>query len=156
MMRHVLAAICAAFLVFAAPAQGLAEDFLSKNDRRLVQQSLTQSGYNTRGVDGVFGKGTRRAIRDWQATNGYRSTGRLTEAQFNAIIGSSRASLPLGHQPTTAAVDAVPSVRCRRCRQTLAVVARRQRHLRRLADEYNGRRDDVVVAYTQNDGYRHA
>ena len=87
MMRHVLAAICAAFLVFAAPAQGLAEDFLSKNDRRLVQQSLTQSGYNTRGVDGVFGKGTRRAIRDWQATNGYRATGRLTEAQFNAIIG---------------------------------------------------------------------
>lgn len=86
-MKHLFAALCAAVLLIAAPAQTFAEDFLSKNDRRLVQRSLTQSGYDTRGVDGVFGKGTRRAIRDWQAFNGYRATGRLTQAQFAAITG---------------------------------------------------------------------
>ena len=86
-MKHFLAAICAAVLLIAGPVQAFAEDFLSKNDRRLVQRSLTQSGFDTRGADGIFGKGTRRAIRDWQAYNGYRVSGRLTERQFNAIIG---------------------------------------------------------------------
>ena len=89
-MRYVLTTICLALLLIWAPAQ--AEDFLSKDDRRLVQRSLTQSGYDTRGVDGVFGKGTRRAIRDWQASNGYRSTGRLTPLQFDDIVSAGRAS----------------------------------------------------------------
>ena len=86
-MKHLFAAICALVLLVATPLQTVAEDFLSKNDRRLVQRTLTQSGYNTRGVDGVFGKGTRRAIRDWQSYNGYRATGRLTVAQYEALVG---------------------------------------------------------------------
>lgn len=89
-MRHIFTTIFLAILLVTAPAQ--AEDFLSKDDRRLVQRSLTQSGYDTRGVDGVFGKGTRRAIRDWQVSNGYRSTGRLTERQFTRVINLGRAS----------------------------------------------------------------
>lgn len=74
-------------MLAGTPGLSGAEDFLSKDDRRFVQRSLTQSGFDTRGVDGVFGKGTRRAIRDWQAFNGYQSTGRLTRAQYAAITG---------------------------------------------------------------------
>ena len=86
-MKHLFAAFCAMILLIAAPAPTYAEDFLSKNDRRDAQRALSQSGFDTRGVDGVFGKGTRRAIRDWQAYNGYRATGRLTAAQFAALTG---------------------------------------------------------------------
>ncbi len=89
-MRYAITTLLLAILLIWTPAQ--AEDFLSKDDRRLVQSSLTQSGYDTRGVDGVFGKGTRRAIRDWQSSNGYRTTGRLTQRQFNAIVSAGRSS----------------------------------------------------------------
>ena len=87
-MRKLFNVLCMTIMLIGAPGLASAEDFLSKDDRRSVQRSLTQSGYNTRGVDGVFGKGTRRAIRDWQAQNGYRSTGRLAPAQYAAITGS--------------------------------------------------------------------
>lgn len=89
-MRTLITTLFLAALLISSP--GHAESFLSKDDRRLVQRSLTQSGYNTRGVDGVFGKGTRRAIRDWQAFNGYRSTGRLTRAQYTTIVSAGGAS----------------------------------------------------------------
>jgi peptidoglycan hydrolase-like protein with peptidoglycan-binding domain len=74
-------------MLVATPSLAGSEDFLSKDDRRLVQQSLSQSGFDTRSVDGVFGKGTRRAIWEWQTFNGYKSTGRLTRAQCAAISG---------------------------------------------------------------------
>lgn len=89
-MRYFLTTCFLAILLISTSAQ--AESFLSKDDRRLVQRSLTQSGYDTRGVDGVFGKGTRRAIRGWQAYNGYRSTGRLTQAQYTDIVSAGGAS----------------------------------------------------------------
>lgn len=89
-MRCAITTFFLAILLIWTPAQ--AEDFLSKDDRRLVQRSLTQSGYDTRGVDGVFGKGSRRAIRDWQASNGYRTTGRITQRQFDAIVSAGGAS----------------------------------------------------------------
>ncbi len=88
LFNPVAAAMFAVVFTIAMSFQAIAEDFLSKDDRRIVQRSLTVSGYDTRGVDGVFGKGTRRAIRDWQAVNGYRTTGRLTKGQFIAIVGS--------------------------------------------------------------------
>ena len=89
-MRHLLIMLCAVVVAAAMTGQAVAEDFLSKDDRRIVQRSLTAAGYDTRGVDGVFGKGTRRAIRNWQASNGYRATGRLTEAQFTRIVAGAR------------------------------------------------------------------
>lgn len=49
---------------------------LSRGERRNIQQYLTDLGFNTRGVDGLFGNGTRTAIRSWQrrerlTRNGY-------------------------------------------------------------------------------------
>ncbi len=55
---------------------------LSRDQRREIQRDLTVLGYNTRGVDGIFGQGTRRAIRDWQAATGLRESGYLNQIQI--------------------------------------------------------------------------
>ncbi|MDA7430493.1 peptidoglycan-binding protein [Primorskyibacter aestuariivivens] len=63
---------------------------LNRNDRRRVQGQLTLLGYNTRGVDGIFGNGTRNAIRAWQRANGYPQTGYLTRTIMNLIASQAR------------------------------------------------------------------
>ena len=63
---------------------------LNRNDRRRVQRQLTLLGYNTRGVDGIFGNGTRNAIRAWQRANGYPQTGYLTRTYMNLIASQAR------------------------------------------------------------------
>lgn len=59
---------------------------LSYADRRAIQAQLVKEGYNTRGVDGVFGPGTRGAITAWQEERGRLATGYLTEAQAEALL----------------------------------------------------------------------
>lgn len=58
---------------------------LSTADRREVQERLTLLGHDTRGIDGVFGPGTRRAISGWQANAGEAATGFLTADQIAAL-----------------------------------------------------------------------
>lgn len=58
---------------------------LSRDQRRAVQQNLTLMGYDTRGVDGIFGRGSRRAIGDWQKANGRAETGYLDADQVALI-----------------------------------------------------------------------
>ena len=60
---------------------------LSRNERRKIQENLTLLEYNTRGVDGIFGPGSRSAIRNWQQTNGFNQTGYLTAEQISRIDG---------------------------------------------------------------------
>ena len=60
---------------------------LTRNQRRTIQQNLTLLGYDTRGVDGIFGRGTRGAIRNWQQDNGFAQTSFLTEAQISRLDG---------------------------------------------------------------------
>ena len=43
---------------------------LGRTDRRRIQAGLSASGRNPGPADGVFGTGTRAAIRDWQAFRG--------------------------------------------------------------------------------------
>ena len=94
-MRYFFAILSVAMLLIAAPGHAGSEDFLSKDDRRAVQRALTQSGFDTRGVDGVFGKGTRRAIRDWQTFNGFRASGVLNPVQYAAITGDGASAVAL-------------------------------------------------------------
>ena len=58
---------------------------LSRNGRRDIQRDLTLLDYDTRGVDGIFGPGSRRAIRNWQQSNGFAQTSFLTAEQINRI-----------------------------------------------------------------------
>ena len=55
---------------------------LSRNERRAVQQDLTDLGFNTHGVDGLFGNGTRTAIQSWQRRERLARTGYLDADQI--------------------------------------------------------------------------
>jgi len=75
--------------ILAEPNRGarLAEESLglSRQERREIQRHLTLLDYNTRGIDGIFGPGTRGAITNWQQVNGYSQTSYLTTEQINRL-----------------------------------------------------------------------
>lgn len=58
---------------------------LSAGERRTVQRNLNVLDYNTRGIDGIFGPGTRQAVTNWQQSNGYPQTSYLTRGQINRL-----------------------------------------------------------------------
>jgi peptidoglycan hydrolase-like protein with peptidoglycan-binding domain len=58
---------------------------LTRDQRRSIQSDLTTLGFDTRGVDGIFGPGTRRAIANWQQENGFAQTTYLTAEQISRL-----------------------------------------------------------------------
>jgi len=59
---------------------------LSRDARRAIQRDLSLLGHNTRGIDGIFGPGTRAAITGWQQANGIvPATGFLTSDHIARI-----------------------------------------------------------------------
>jgi peptidoglycan hydrolase-like protein with peptidoglycan-binding domain len=69
-------------------AEAAEEDLgLSQADRRRVQEQLTVLGFNPRGIDGIFGAGTRGALGEWQAGEGLSPTGFLT-AEQRRLLGA--------------------------------------------------------------------
>jgi peptidoglycan hydrolase-like protein with peptidoglycan-binding domain len=58
---------------------------LGRDRRREIQRELTLLNYDTRGIDGIFGPGTRSAIAAWQGANGYDATGYLTADQITRL-----------------------------------------------------------------------
>ncbi|WP_373355450.1 peptidoglycan-binding protein [Pseudoroseicyclus sp. CXY001] len=58
---------------------------LNREERQDVQRNLVMLGYNTRGIDGIFGSGTRGAITNWQQENGFAQTSYLTLEQITRI-----------------------------------------------------------------------
>jgi peptidoglycan hydrolase-like protein with peptidoglycan-binding domain len=62
---------------------------LTVNQRRTIQSDLTRLGYSTRGVDGIFGAGTRSAIAAWQRANGLPPTQFLDADQIALIARQS-------------------------------------------------------------------
>lgn len=69
------------------------EAALTRDERKELQVALKWAGVYTSGIDGAFGRGTRRAMSDWQAQNGFDTTGVLTTrqratlfSQYNAIL----------------------------------------------------------------------
>lgn len=61
---------------------------LSLEDRKGVQIVLSALGYDTRGIDGQFGPGTRDAIRKYQYANQHEPTGFLSRDEFAAIASN--------------------------------------------------------------------
>ncbi|WP_341862930.1 peptidoglycan-binding domain-containing protein [Gymnodinialimonas sp. 57CJ19] len=64
---------------------------LNRNQRQQIQRSLSILEYDTRGIDGIFGTGTRNAIRGWQTSRGYSVTGYLDGPQVNALAQQANA-----------------------------------------------------------------
>ena len=58
-------------------------------DRREIQRRLTLLKYDTRGVDGVFGRGTRGAVSAWQKDAGFVESGYLNAEQLEALKAES-------------------------------------------------------------------
>lgn len=58
---------------------------LSRDERREVQRALQILDFNPRGIDGIFGRGTRGALRDWQTSRFYEPTGYLNEEQLRDL-----------------------------------------------------------------------
>ncbi len=54
---------------------------LTRDQRRAIQRQLSLLGLDPKGVDGVFGPGSRAAIKNWQERNAERVTGFLTRDQ---------------------------------------------------------------------------
>ncbi|KAA8608358.1 peptidoglycan-binding protein [Salipiger aestuarii] len=70
-----------------------AEASLMRSERELLQVALQWAGVYRAGIDGAFGPGTRRAMADWQAMQGYDVTGVLTTAQRADLLGQYNAVL---------------------------------------------------------------
>ena len=76
------------------PAQARrGERNLSREERQEIQTALQWFGFYTSSIDGAFGPGTRRAMADWQAAEGFEATGILTTAQRGALVENYRAIL---------------------------------------------------------------
>ncbi|MGP6087033.1 peptidoglycan-binding domain-containing protein [Antarctobacter jejuensis] len=58
---------------------------LGRDDRRVIQRALTLLGYDTRGIDGIFGAGSRGAIQRWQKDAGLPVTSYLNPLQLKAL-----------------------------------------------------------------------
>ncbi len=63
---------------------------LDRTDRRDIQRNLSLLGYNPRGIDGIFGAGSRSALKAWQQANGYDATGYLTAQQIRALASAAK------------------------------------------------------------------
>lgn len=55
---------------------------LSRQERAQVQRNLSVIGYDPRGIDGIFGPGTRSALSQWQRDEGLEATGYITGNQL--------------------------------------------------------------------------
>ncbi|MCK0120491.1 peptidoglycan-binding protein [Loktanella sp. F6476L] len=68
-------------------AARLAEEALSlsRDARRDIQRDLTILNFDPRGIDGIFGPGSRSAVTNWQQQNGFSQTSYLTTEQINQL-----------------------------------------------------------------------
>ncbi|MBB5721077.1 peptidoglycan hydrolase-like protein with peptidoglycan-binding domain [Loktanella ponticola] len=68
-------------------AERLAEDALdlSRDARRDIQRDLALLNFDPRGIDGIFGPGSRAAVTNWQQENGFSQTSYLTLEQINQL-----------------------------------------------------------------------
>ncbi len=65
---------------------------LSRDDRRRIQANLTELGFDTNGIDGLFGRGTRGAIRAWQSSEDLFATGYLDAEQIRILAENAEIS----------------------------------------------------------------
>ncbi len=66
---------------------------------RQIQTALSTLGYYRTKVDGISGRGTRRAISKFQLANGFRATGRLNAEQKSMLFASVGINTPYNQAP---------------------------------------------------------
>ncbi len=58
---------------------------LNRDQRRDIQRDLSLLEFNTRGIDGIFGRGTRSAITSWQNANNITASGYVDAEQITRL-----------------------------------------------------------------------
>ncbi len=58
---------------------------LSRDARRQIQRNLTLLDYDPKGIDGIFGRGSRAAITKFQQANGLAATGFVTRGMMDRL-----------------------------------------------------------------------
>ena len=66
---------------------------LSRIRKRRVQEYLQALGFDPRGIDGIFGPGTRNALRGWQRSRRYDNTGYLNAEQLQQLRAEGMAAI---------------------------------------------------------------
>jgi peptidoglycan hydrolase-like protein with peptidoglycan-binding domain len=61
---------------------------LSRDQRRAIQRQLTLLGFDTRGVDGILGRGSRAAITAWQKAQNTPATGYLSALELDRLAAA--------------------------------------------------------------------
>jgi len=61
---------------------------LSRSERRRIQRGLAAEGFDPGPADGLFGRGTRGAIRKWQESRGEAATGYLDADAARALLAA--------------------------------------------------------------------
>ena len=81
---------------------------LDGSSRRQIQAGLSAAGFDPGPADGVFGEGTREAIRGWQRARGLQATGYLHREAVERLGGLAVVEEPPGDppRPPAAVVDA--------------------------------------------------
>jgi len=62
------------------------DKLLSFENKKSMQQKLTELGFDTQGVDGRIGPNSRKAIRAWQASNGLTADGYMEQRLFKKLM----------------------------------------------------------------------
>ena len=78
---------------------------LTRAERVQIQRNLIALGYDPKGADGLFGSGTREAIRAWQRNTGLAATGYMTAAQIQSLRADAEARGSENSGDRAAAVD---------------------------------------------------
>lgn len=78
---------------------------LTRSQRMQIQRDLMGLGYDTNGADGLFGSGTREAVRAWQRNTGQRATGYMTAAEISALRADAEARGTEATGDRAAAID---------------------------------------------------
>ena len=66
------------------------EQAMTEAEKKYLQRALAWAGFYDSAIDGLYGRGTRAAMKGWQSVNGYDATGVLTTAQRAEIIADYR------------------------------------------------------------------
>lgn len=69
------------------------EQALSRDEKRELQVALQWAGVYDGAIDGLFGRGTRQSMSQWQEANNYEPTGVLTTGQRAALFAAYNAVL---------------------------------------------------------------
>ena len=63
---------------------------MTEAEKKYLQRALAWAGFYDSAIDGLYGRGTRAAMKGWQSVNSYDVTGVLTRAQRAEIIADYR------------------------------------------------------------------